>query len=93
MYKELDITPRTDVSEKRSASIIVFLRTVRQLIVTAEVVPSSPILVNLMMRELRSSEASVLTRVTRRNIPEEGVLHSHPHENLKSYITITGWTL
>jgi hypothetical protein len=29
--------------------------------------------------------ASVLTRPTRRNIPEDGILHSHPRENLKSY--------
>jgi hypothetical protein len=29
--------------------------------------------------------ASVLTRATRHNIPEEAILHSHRHENLKSY--------
>jgi hypothetical protein len=27
----------------------------------------------------------VLTRATRRNIPEDGTLHSHRRENLKSY--------
>jgi hypothetical protein len=26
-------------------------------------------------------------------IPEDGILHSHRHENLKSYIALTGWTL
>jgi hypothetical protein len=57
------------------------------------VVPSSPILVTLMMEALRSSETSVLTRATRRNIPEDGILHSHHRENLKSYIALTGWTL
>jgi hypothetical protein len=26
-------------------------------------------------------------------IPEDGILHSHCRENLKSYIALTGWTL
>jgi hypothetical protein len=32
-----------------------------------------------------SSETSVLTRATRRNNPEDTILHSHRRENLKSY--------
>jgi hypothetical protein len=87
---------RTDISEERSACIIKVTRigeigrtlsvtsSVHRLLV-ANVVPSSPFLVTLVMEAIRSTDTSVLTRATRRNILE-GILQNHRHENLKSYI-------
>jgi hypothetical protein len=66
---------------------------VLRLLFTANVIPSSHILLTLMMEAILSSETSVLPRVTRRYIPEDGILHSRRRENFKSYIALTGWTL
>jgi hypothetical protein len=78
---------KTDVSEEE-----IFLRSVLRLLVTANI-PSPPILVTLIMEALRSSETTALTRATRSNIPEDGILHSHRRENLRSYLALTDWVL
>jgi hypothetical protein len=86
---------RTDVSEECSVSIIRVTR-IGELGTTLAVArnrSSSLILLILMMEALCSSETSVLTSVTRRNIQEHSVLYGHRHEKMKSYIALTGWDL
>jgi hypothetical protein len=61
-----------------------------QLLVTADVAPSSPILITLKNEAMFSYETSFLSRATRRNIPEDDILHSHRREYLKCCIALTG---
>jgi hypothetical protein len=59
-----------------------------RLLVTADIVPSSLILVTLIMEAQGSSETSVLTRATRRSAQEDDILPSRCRENLKSDILL-----
>jgi hypothetical protein len=67
---------------------IVFLHSMLWLLVSANVVLSLLILVTLVMEVICSSKMSDLTRAIQHNIPKVGSLHSHCHENLKSYTSI-----
>jgi hypothetical protein len=66
---------------------------VLRLLVTANVVRSSPITDTLVMEAMYSSETSVLITAARHHIPENGILHSHRREDLKSYrANLNHWT-
>jgi hypothetical protein len=62
---------RTDVSEQGIASIITVTKIGELGTLIAAI---SLIFLSLMMEMIRSSETSVLTRATQRNIPEDGIL-------------------
>jgi hypothetical protein len=82
---------RTKISEERNASIIRVTR-IDELGTTLAVTSNRRTLRrNTQVYRTRASielpdiMTSVLTRATRRNIPEDAFLHNHRRENLKSY--------
>jgi hypothetical protein len=82
---------RTDVSEERSASTIRVTKIGE--LGTLAVTNYRCTLVILKMEALLSSETSVFTRTTGRNISEGGILHSHRREHHKFYILMDAFNL
>jgi hypothetical protein len=58
----------------RNSTHLLVLHCLRRLLVTANVAPSSPILLSMIKKALRSSETSVLRRAKRHNILEDSIL-------------------
>jgi hypothetical protein len=79
---------RTDFSEQEFVSIIKLTRigdlgtTLLLLLITTNVIPSSPIHVTLIMEGMHFYEMSVLTKTTLRNIKEDGIIPIQHRENL-----------
>jgi hypothetical protein len=46
-----------------------------------------------MKETISTLETSILTRSTHSNIPEDGILHSHRRENIKSYTAIISFSI
>jgi hypothetical protein len=91
---------RTDISGESSASIIRVTRFGELGRTLGELATDAPYeeimcIGSFHLEDEGDSDfgTSILTRATRRHIPEDGILHSHRRENLKPYIALTGWAL
>jgi hypothetical protein len=58
-------------------ALFVFLRSMRPLLITVNVVATSTTVFTQMMEVPSSSEMSVLTRATRRINPEDALIHGY----------------
>jgi hypothetical protein len=74
---------RTDVLKEHIVNII----RVKGISELGTAVPSSLICLTVMMEATRSSKMSVLKTATWHHISEDGIFHSHRHENFKSYLS------
>jgi hypothetical protein len=69
-------------------TLLVFLRSVRRLLVTASVVPSSCHPDDGGAKFLRDVDSY---KSHAANIPEDAILHSHRRENLRFYYLVSRW--
>jgi hypothetical protein len=76
---------RSDVSEERVSYIIVKVERISELGITLAVI----IVSTLMMGAIHSSETSVLTRISHRHVPEDGILHSNRLKTFKQYYSLS----
>jgi hypothetical protein len=88
------VIPSLALLPKTTISFLMLVKTVKQTLTkNAEVLQlpahAGSLLADfsiLKMEAIRSSETSVQSTIsTRRHTPEDGILHSHRRENLKSY--------
>jgi hypothetical protein len=86
-WKNQESGPKLAETSNRS-TLLVFLGSIIQLLVTANVIPSSLILFTLLMEAILSSETWVPRRAKRPHIQESSIFHSHWRGNLKSYMNL-----
>jgi hypothetical protein len=89
MWRRIDLVNLTDLSEERITSIFMVEKSATEdcsLQPPAHAGSSLADFSTMKMEVIPSSETWVqFTRSTRRHIPEDGIVHSHRRENLKSY--------